>query len=187
MPVNLSDYFFNSKARSRGESKTGQTRHVKAREPPLPLFIGFNVHAMTRRKTLISKFYQLGLSVSYQRIVELEDMLATSVSERFAVDDCVVPACLRSGIFTIGALDNLDHNPSSTTASSSFHGTGISVFQLPTAHSPGEKRPPLILPPNGTGHALPILRNMPLLTRLSLTPPTCLCQSARQKRSRNRV
>ena len=63
-------------------------------------------------------------------------------------------ACLWNGIFTIGALDNLDHNPSSTTASSSFHGTGISVFQLPTAHSPGEKRPSLVLPPNGTGHAL---------------------------------
>ena len=147
--------FFNSKARSRGEPKTGQTHHVKARELPLPLFIGFNIHAMTRSKTLISKFYQLGLSASYQRIVELEDMLAKSVSERFAVDDCVVPACLRSGIFTIGALDNLDHNPSSTMASSSFHGTGISVFQLPTAHSPGEKRPPLVPPLNGTGDTLP--------------------------------
>ena len=28
--------------------------------------------------------------------------------------------------FTVGALDNLDHNPSSTTARDSFHGMGIS-------------------------------------------------------------
>ena len=71
--------FFNSKTRSRGEPKIGQMRHVKAREPPLPLFIGFNIHTMTRSKTLISKLYQLGLSVSYQRIAELEDMLASEL------------------------------------------------------------------------------------------------------------
>lgn len=38
MPISVLRYFFNSKARSRGESKTGQTRHVMAREPPLPLY-----------------------------------------------------------------------------------------------------------------------------------------------------
>jgi len=31
-----------------------------------------------------------------------------------------------------GALDNLDHNPSSTTSKEFFHGTGISLFQFPT-------------------------------------------------------
>ena len=45
----------------------------------------------------------------------------------------VVPPQLRHGLFTVGALDNLDHNPSSTTAKGSFHGTGISLFQFPTA------------------------------------------------------
>ncbi len=28
-----------------------------------------------------------------------------------------------------GAMDNIDHNPSSTTADSSFHGTGISIVE----------------------------------------------------------
>lgn len=93
--------------------------------------------------------------MSYQRIIELEDMLATSISERFEMDGCVVPACLRKGIFTIGVLDNIDHNPSSTTAASSFHGTGISVFQLPTINNLGEERLPVTLPPQGTGHVLP--------------------------------
>ena len=30
----------------------------------------------------------------------------------------------------LGALDNFDHNPSSTTAKDSFRGTGISLFQF---------------------------------------------------------
>ena len=37
---------------------------------------------------------------------------------------------LRHGHFTVGALDNLDHNPSRTTANDAFHGTAISLFQF---------------------------------------------------------
>jgi len=146
---------FNAKVESSKESKTGQTQHNKAREPPLPLYIGSTVHNMTRSKSVIAKLYQLGISGSYQRIVELEDMSAASVSERFVDDGVVVPACLKKGVFTVGALDNLDHNPSSTTAASSFHGTGISMFQLPTTMNPGEERPPVTIPPQETGHFLP--------------------------------
>ena len=35
------------------------------------------------------------------------------------------------GLFTSAAIDNIDHNPSSNTAKSSFHGTSISIFQHP--------------------------------------------------------
>lgn len=35
--------------------------------------------------------------------------------ERFKEEGIVSPVHLRKGLFTIGALDNLDHNPSSTT------------------------------------------------------------------------
>ena len=51
----------------------------------------------------------------------------------------------------IGALDNLDHNPSSTTSQSSFHGTGISMFQFPSPNKPGECRPPFTVPPSVSG------------------------------------
>ena len=46
---------FNAKEGSTAKSKSGQTRHTKAREPPLPLYIGLNVHALTRSKTLVTK------------------------------------------------------------------------------------------------------------------------------------
>ena len=61
------------------------------------------------------QLYQMGLSISYDRVMELEDWLATSVCEPFEEDVVVYPACLKKGLFTVGALDNLDHNPSSTT------------------------------------------------------------------------
>jgi len=40
----------------------------------------------------------------------------------------------------------LNYNPSSTTSQSSFHGTGISLFQFPTKDNPGTKRPHKPLP-----------------------------------------
>ena len=164
---------FNAEGRST-RSKTGQTRHAKSREHPLPLYIAFSIHALTRSKALINKMYHLGLSVSYQRILELEESLATSISDRFEKYGCVAPACLRKGIFTIGVLDNLDHNPSSTIATS-FHGTGISMFQLPTESNPGEERPPVTLLKHETGHILleeyAIVRPVELDTSKAAVPP----------------
>ena len=135
---------------------TVKTRHTLHREPPLPIYVGLNIHHMTRSKKLIQQLYQMGICVSYDRVLELEDWTASSVCERFEEDGVVIPACLRKGVFTVGALDNLDHNPSSTTAVDAFHGTGISLFQFPTKVDPGEDRPPLIISPSETSqHSLP--------------------------------
>ena len=68
--------------------------------------------------------------MSYDRLMEIEDWLATAVAKRFEEDGFVSPVCLKKGLFSVGALDNLDHNPSSTTVTSSFQGTGISVFSF---------------------------------------------------------
>lgn len=51
----------------------------------------------------------------------------------FDVEQVVCPPMLKDGVFTTAAVDNLDHNPSATTASDSFHGTGISLLQHPVS------------------------------------------------------
>ena len=133
-----------------------KTRLTLEREPPLPIYIGMNVHALTRSKKLIQQLYQMGISISYDRIMEIEDWIATSACERFAEDGVVSPACLRKRLFTVGVLDNLDHNPTSTTSLTSFHGTGISLFQLPTKTRHGESRTHIAIPPRGNEqHSLP--------------------------------
>lgn len=68
--------------------------------------------------------------------MQIEEWLATAVCERFEDDGVVAPTILRKGLFTVGALDNLDHDPSATTATTSFHGTGISIFQFPSRRNP---------------------------------------------------
>jgi len=56
---------------------------------------------------------------------------------------------LSSSLFTVGAIDNIDHNLASMSANSSFHGTGISLFQNPTVSRPSEERPQVSLPTVG--------------------------------------
>ena len=47
----------------------------------------------------------------------------------------------KNNVFTTAAMDNIRHNPSSTTAKDSFHGTSLSLFQHPTLENKGPDRP----------------------------------------------
>ena len=101
------------------------------------MYIGLNLHSQTRSKTLVDNMAKLGISVSYDRVCLVENNLAVSVCQQSNADGTVCPSNLRKGIFTVGALDNIDHNPSSTTAEGSLHGTGISIMQFPTQENQG--------------------------------------------------
>jgi len=157
---------FNIKriATGKKEASSSKSRHSLSHEPPMPLYLGLNIHTQTRSKKLIMELSELGLSVSYNRVLQLENQIAFSVCEDFKNKGVVCPSQLRKGLFTVGALDNLDHNPSSTTAKDSFHGTGtkltvllqliycflillgISLFQHPTGSNMGcfQEKPILV-------------------------------------------
>ena len=136
------------KVKKRKPNSPTKVRYTLDREPTLPIYIGINIHALTRSKKIIQQLHQMGISVSYDRVMQIEEWLATAVCERFEDDGVVAPTILRKGLFTVGALDNLDHNPSATTATTSFHGTGISTFQFPSTREPGVIREPVTLPPS---------------------------------------
>ena len=131
--------YFNTKVKT---SSVVKSRHTKYREPPIPLFVGLHVHTQTRSKKIVNTLHRMGVSVSYDRVLEIENSLATAVCKCFEEENLVCPANLRKGLITVGALDNIDYNPSATTTKGSFHGTGISIFQLP---SHGIVRDPIVI------------------------------------------
>ena len=51
----------------------------------------------------------------------------------YNTETLVCPTQLKEGLFTITAIDNIDHIPSSVTASSSFYHTMISIFRKVTS------------------------------------------------------
>ena len=66
--------------------------------------------------------------------------ISNAVIERYEREGVVCPAKLRNEIFTTAAVDNIDHNPSSTTSQGSFHGTAISLVQHPLPGNTGKPR-----------------------------------------------
>ena len=93
------------------------------------------IHSETRSQKLIEKLNNLGLSISYERVLNIGSHIAASLCEQFEKDDAVIPCNLLGNTFTLYAVDNIDFNPSSTTAMTSFHGTSISYLQQPDENS----------------------------------------------------
>ena len=115
------------------------SRHSKDREPPLPMYIGLLIHSQTQQFNLVSNVYDLGISISYDRVLEIENDAAYAMCEQYKTEGVLCPPNLRK-TFTISAYDSIDHNPSSTTAKECFHGTGISVFQHLDNNNSGHNR-----------------------------------------------
>ena len=90
---------------------------------PFPsTLICFCTHAV-RKKSIIDKVSALGLSISYNRVDEIQSSI-TDQTKRL-----VHPFGLADSLLTTAAIDNVDHNASSSISKNHFHGTSISLFQ----------------------------------------------------------
>ena len=127
----------NSYIRQRKDRKSITAYNSKVREMPIAVCLGLLLHSQTRQKNLIDKLYSLGLPISYERVLE---KTGNKICERFELEKIVCPPTLRKGLFTYGAIDNIDHNPSFSTSLSSFNGTGISLFQNREQENDGQGR-----------------------------------------------
>ena len=128
---------YNARKRKQKED-SASSRHSLKREPPVPLYVGLNIHTLTCNKGIIDRFEKLGLSVPYDRVLQVERVLAQNLCKQFREENIVCPPSLCKGLYTVA--DNIDHNPSSTTATGSLHGTAISIMQHVTMDNPGETR-----------------------------------------------
>ena len=70
----------------------------------------------------------------------MERASAQNLCKQFREENIVCPPALRKGLYTVAAIDNIDHNPSSTTAIGFLHGTAIRIMQHVTMENPGETR-----------------------------------------------
>ena len=93
-------------------------------------------------RELVDTMFELGLSISYNRPLSISTSLANTVCRSYEEQNLVCPLQLHMGVYTVAAVDNIDHNPSSSTAQGSFYGTGISLFQNFSVESDNENRLP---------------------------------------------
>ena len=144
---------FNCIKHNREHPTTGlvNARHSAAQETPVPTYVGMMSHAHTRKRELVDRLSHLCMSISYTRILELSAQMGNSACEQFHREQVVCSRKMRSNDITMSAVDNIDHNPSSTTAKVSFHGTAISLLQHPSFTGEGVDRSIAIV--GGSGEA----------------------------------
>ena len=100
-------------------------------------YIRSRFHTKTRKRELVDTMYQLGLSISYSRVLDISSELGNKISHHYQALNVVCPPELKCGLFTTAAVDNIDHNPSFTSAHDAFHGTAQSLFQHPNKDNTG--------------------------------------------------
>jgi hypothetical protein len=122
------------KPRKCNNSTPDSTRHLRKYETSFPLYTGLMLHSKTRKKGIVSALAGYGMSVSYDRVQDIELSVTKQLCKVFQEKGVVCPPTLKNGIFTIAAIDNIDHNPSSATEA--FHDTNISIFQHPEEEHP---------------------------------------------------
>ena len=129
------------------KNKEGPTvyRHSKDHETPFAVYTGMHMFSKTRKRQLVDMLHENGLSISYTRVLEISAQLGEAVVAQYVEDEVVCLPVLRRKLFTTSAVDNIDHNPTATTAKTSFHGTSISIFQHPSSEQLGEEREPIKL------------------------------------------
>ena len=124
---------------------TNVHRHSKDRETPFAVYMGLHVFAKMRKRQIIEMLHENGLSISYDRVLEISAQLGEAVVAQYVEDGVICPPVLRKQLFTTAAVDNIDHNPTATTAQTSFHGTSVPIFQHPSTEIAGDEREPLNL------------------------------------------
>ena len=122
---------YNSVKQKRREN-VRSFRHSKKNEPPLPVLIGLMIHAKTGKRSVVDILASKGLSINYERVLEIKRAISNQVCSKYQESGMVCPSQLKDNIFTTAAIDNLDHNLTSATSQGSFHGTTISIFQHPS-------------------------------------------------------
>ena len=103
----------------------------------MPIYVGLQLHAHTCKRELTDNLCRVGMSISHDRVLQLSTDMGNTVCKMYKLENVVCLPTIRGNLFTTAAVDNVDHNPSSTTAKHSCHGASISLLQHKTSQDDG--------------------------------------------------
>lgn len=74
-------------------------KHSREQETPLSIYLGLKLHAETRKKKLVDKLFHLGLSISYDRVLQISADLGNAVNQFYRMENVVCPPRFRQTVF----------------------------------------------------------------------------------------
>ena len=79
------------------QSSSSETpRHNRARETPLPIYVGTMMHAKTRKWELVDQLYDLGWSISYDHVLDISPELNNKICHYYSTQNAVSPPSLNN-------------------------------------------------------------------------------------------
>ena len=118
-----------SKQRAKLKKQTRQ-RHHKNQETPLLQYVGLKIFYITQSHKLIDDLYPVGLSVSYDQVLELTKTFYEELWQSYIINNCFFPRILRKSIFSVWLKDNIDVNSKANFNKSSYMGLVHLLFSF---------------------------------------------------------
>lgn len=78
------------------------------------------MHGEARLKKHIENVHQVGMSVSYDRVMGVKRAVARAICKRQAEDGVVLPTNMRRNVFVIYDMDNLDSRSKGNFSQTNF-------------------------------------------------------------------
>ena len=110
--------------------KQSHRQRNRKQETPLLEYVGLKIFYTSRSRQLIDDMYHVGLSVSYDHVLELITLFYEEMRRGYAEHGCFFSRFLRRSRLTVWLKDNIDVNPKANFNKSSYHGTSSSVIQF---------------------------------------------------------
>ena len=99
-------------------------------ETPFSIGLGLLVHKETRNKKMIHYLSDLGLSISYKKVMKIENGLGNAIIEKKKSNDGVyIPERIIRNSCLHFAIDNIDFRNDTADGKNEFHGTTQVLFQ----------------------------------------------------------
>ena len=86
---------------------------IEQQETPLLEYVGLKIFYTSRSRQLIDDMYHVGLSVSYDRVLELIKLFYEEMRRGYIEHGYFFPRIPRKYLFTIWLKDNIDVNSKS--------------------------------------------------------------------------
>ena len=102
--------------------------------------LDLKLYSTVRSWTLVDCLFQLGICISYDRILSITKSLYEALGTTFGHYKVFLQTNLKKGFFTVFAKDNIDKNATANLVQSHFLGTGISLFRLFDHENQGESK-----------------------------------------------
>lgn len=89
----------------RRRKDSASSHHTLTKETPLPIYVGLESPAKTRKRQLADTLFDLGISIFYDRVLSISTDLGSTVCQQYRSENIVCPFKIRRDLFSVAAVD----------------------------------------------------------------------------------